>query len=270
MKKVTLLILSIITGLVVISTGIAQYLKEKSDKAELDDKDAEIKKLLSQQNSSLNEANKKLIDANKLQTRVIDAQEELLKSNEKISLLNEEIKNNVIGGDSHPIISLFFEPYGDYRGLDTNFITAKFKIINKGKYPIKSLKVTISDYVSGIDKIITKEGPGSYKVNIDHSYAENDFKKIFQIETLSLSAGYQDLYKGRILRTLETFSYLIDIQWLKGHMHYTIQGEIDQKTNRIKVTSIFPLSEYANPFEFLEIYPQFVGENLQKFDNPLQ
>lgn len=228
---------------------------------------------------------------NKLQKKLISAQDQLFTSNKKIERLNEEINKNVIGGDSVPIISLWFQPSfspSTYE-LDTNFVYAVFRVKNPDKYPIRSLKINITDFQSGIiAKINLQDIPnlnsdslkyimaitdksgnlnqGFYRINpktksmwSDNSFNVGDLSK-FELNKF---------YEGKILIAYGEFKYSISLTWSKGSIFYDISGIIDSKKGKILVTDVWPfLLDSINPFGYIELLPQFVGGDLLKFNNP--
>lgn len=265
------LIIAVIAGLLVIISAVQQNLQDKKDKNELDKKDKEIKDLLYTNLNSIQTTNQKVNEVNTLQQKINELQSDLINSSKYITSLNEEIKNNVTGTKSKPVISLFFGVYGNYKGVDENYYSVSFKILNKDKYPMRGIKIAIDDVYNSIIDVTDTPNKNEKKVIIDDNLAKDNFRSKVEIETLSQNSGYYDLYESRLPIKIGVFTYNLRLQWLNGFMIYHIYGKIDPETKRVKIydIKIFPLEENYNPLEYVEILPQFLDDPLKKYKNPL-
>lgn len=219
--------------------------------------------------SRLQEQNLELDNRIQSQTKTIDSlRKENTELYSKLSNASIEIYNSLTGGEAMPILSIFIEPYKKNNFFNPDYGVVKFRLVNRNKFPVRNIKLKILDFYSNIDKV-KKDTDGSFSFLPVEKDVTNHFK-IKEIETLPMSMGVVEVLESRFPNALEKFEYSIELRWLNGILMYNIEGGVDQKTQRIKITkvTVWPSPEKFNPFDYVEIYSEFVGGELLKYPNP--
>jgi len=264
------LILSIIGGVLVILSAIANSIKERKDKKEMKFKDERISSLLEQNANSIQIAGDKIKEVSHLQNKVTELQNELINTSKEILQENKNISDNVTGGSSRPVFAIAFLPYKKERMFDNKFSIVHFDVVNKGKYPIRSLKIKVFDNQSNILDINPLNSEVSSLV-IDETEFNRDFYETTEIETLPQMNYYKEFYKGRFLKKLKNFTYIFYVYWMNDQFQLNIEGHYDEAKEKFFVNkiSVYPEPINFNPLEYVEVLPENVGEPLKKYFNPV-
>ena len=188
-------------------------------------------------NDQLNKDNKELLikiaelseesnnHSKKSQNELQDVNAKLFEAQETINNFRLETINNLTGGNNIPIMCVTIME--DIR--NDKFITADFKILNKGKFPLKNIEFNMDDTVGAIIKTVHKKGN-------DKDFEEYifDMKLKKELEEIKINAGdimpikIKNLYTTKFISEVKSITYNFTLQWQNGFYNGTITGYIDE------------------------------------------
>ena len=233
------LILGILAGIIAISAAIAQWSEKKKE---------EVKANLSEE-----KADKAQKELKSLQLENLNKTNDLAKAYKEIANLQNELKNEITGGNSAPMLNVAVTKIITDKNVNKSYFILSFDIINKGKYPLQNLKCTVYDnWGIAMQRYGVKHFRDGLSFGISHP-TENDIKNYkvanhFDIGTITNGKTYQ-LYVTTIspeLSNLTSFGYPVEIQWNNGSLLYFVN--LKAEVNSVKLESV-ELSLNGNPIK---------------------
>jgi hypothetical protein len=209
------LILGVFAGIIAIGAAMAQWNEKKNE---------ERKALISEQKADTAQKELKAIQLENLKKT-----NDLAEAYKQIARLQNEIKNEITGGNSTPLLKLTTTKIITDEKSRKNYFIIFFDMQNEGKYPLQNLKCTIYDNW-GLEML--KHGVKHFRDGLSFGFNPNtqdDVKNYrpanhFDIGTVTVGKAYP-LYTTTFSPQLPNhnpFSYTVEIQWYSGSLVYFI------------------------------------------------
>jgi len=145
--------------------------------------------------------------------------EDLVVANEQIAKLQEELRNQITGGNSLPRVLMFasLKQHVEDKDRNVDYYIIYFDLINTGKYPLHNIKCTISDLMrydmlkKGIMHNRDGAGSGSYDGSAQRELKTYTPTHHFDIGTITTENRYV-LYTTTYTPETSIFDYNVEVQ----------------------------------------------------------
>lgn len=236
MKPMTIIVIgasiTIVGGIV---TAIGTYLQNKSSS----ERNNRIE-------TGVNEGNKigrgTSADVISLTHQLSKAYENLDGANSEIKNLQNQLKNEITGGDSKPILKIYITPLMAHDQPNIKYSIVFFDVENHSDYSIHNLKATVSDFggywtlTHGIKHFRTELGSGSGLPSQDEIRNYSPEKQFNDIGSLAKNAKHP-LYTTTYSPDLSgsnKFNYVVKLKWYNGTFTYYIHLAINDNKAEIE------------------------------------
>jgi len=221
------LLFGVLGGVIFVGASIAQWSEKKEE---------EKRARRSEQN-----ANKAQEELKLLQVENLEKSEELKNAYKEIAHLQKEIKNELTGAGSVPLVKIKSSKQISSSGKD--YVIVWFDVINNGKYPIKGFKGRIYD-AWGLEML--KYGVKHFRDGMSVGFTSNtedDVKNYypiyhFDLGTIILQKSYPLHLTTLCFDSLDgnIYPYNIELQWDQGSIIYFI--ELIAKKGKVELGSV--------------------------------
>jgi hypothetical protein len=241
------LVFGIFAGLIAVATSLASWSEKKKQARE-----SELNKL---------RAEKAQADIKTLQLENLNKADELLRAYKKISDLQDELKNEITGGNNKPILRLTTSKLILDNRSGKKYFILFFDILNSGKYALQNMRATVYDNWGGP---MLKFGVKHFRDGlsfgtmqptsdeISHYNPTHHFDNIGAVPPNNTYPLYTTTFSEE-LSNLDNPGYTVETKWYNGaftfFIHLKVTAEIIQ-IEMVELTLNGEKIDYRGHFEF--------------------